>query len=152
MRMGAASRAWSGTTYNYSLQASVLRTVETFVDVGTSIQSGRPQSRPAPYPNSGIEPFMSIGNQHIGDIFRVLGTRRHRTALASPNTPFMYRSTWQCGCAVDYIDDSVGPFQWLQCAGHCGQTGAPGHPGANKRCDSTGADSTPAEPIASSGA
>jgi hypothetical protein len=93
---------------------------------------------------------MSIGNQHIGDIFRVLGTRRHQTALLSPNTPFMYRSSWQCGCTIDYIDDSAGPFQWLQCADHDGQTGAAGHPGANKGSDSLSADATRADSIASS--
>jgi hypothetical protein len=61
---------------------------------------------------------MSNGNQRIGDIFRVLGSRQDRVLLRSTSTPFMYRSTWPCGCAVDYIDSEVGPFDWRACADH----------------------------------
>jgi|NGEPerStandDraft_6_1074524.scaffolds.fasta_scaffold258567_1 hypothetical protein len=61
---------------------------------------------------------MNIGHDHIGDIFRVLGSRQQRTPLESTNTPFMFRSTWSCGCAVDYIDAEVGPFDWSRCADH----------------------------------
>jgi hypothetical protein len=61
---------------------------------------------------------MNIENQHIGDIFRVLGPRQQQMMLQSPDTPFMYRSEWQCGCAVDYIDAGVGPFHWARCAEH----------------------------------
>jgi hypothetical protein len=65
---------------------------------------------------------MNSDNEHIDDIFRVLGPAQDRTPLESTSTPFMFRSTWQCGCAVDYIDAEVGPFAWARCARHRDRT------------------------------
>jgi hypothetical protein len=67
---------------------------------------------------------MTNESQRIRDIFRVLGQRQQRTLLESIETPFMYRSKWQCGCAVDYIDANVGPFVWARCADHRDHEGA----------------------------
>ncbi len=61
---------------------------------------------------------MNTGNEHIEDIFRVLGPAQDRTPLLSPNTPFIFRGTWPCGCTVDYIDAEVGPFAWVRCDRH----------------------------------
>jgi hypothetical protein len=61
---------------------------------------------------------MNIENQHVGEIFRALGSRHQQTLLQSTDTPFMYRSTWSCGCVVDYIDAGVGPCAWMRCADH----------------------------------
>jgi hypothetical protein len=80
---------------------------------------------------------MNIENQQIGDIFRALGSRQQKTMLQSTDTPFMYRSTWACGCAVDYIDAGVGPFHWARCAEHHDHGNARSRRAGSKRSDST---------------
>lgn len=63
-------------------------------------------------------------NERFDEILRVLGSPKHRATQHSLATPFIHRSSWECGCTLDVIDDSARAYQWHSCLEHNAIAGA----------------------------
>jgi hypothetical protein len=59
--------------------------------------------------------------QHLHEVDGVLGEPKNRVKAFSAGRPALYRSTWSCGCAIDYIEsdrDDPASFMWNRCGVH----------------------------------